>query len=287
MYRIITISLLLGLTTTACQVEDELTDELSQHSEPSAEAPDDLPPNLEAVEDEPTFSLALEGGAVLSFFVAADGSVAMLEEIPLDSGVGSVLDHPLLRDASPAVVYHAITNDGSEIPDDLYLHHAELAAAGELAPLPEALAGLERGWATTAVSDDPHPCLNAEFDENHCDHPDYAEDMCLFNAGGENTWQVPGADRYKAGFCLQEGSALSWLYYVEQAGDCNYFQAAIFAWGFDSAIHGVKYNATTYRNYVWWRSSGGLRRGFTHKAIGDAGAVYDFGNRYTWGYGCP
>ncbi len=287
MNRLIAFSILAGLTT-ACQVDDEGTDQSLQPG-PSTElaAPLDIASDTPTDQEEPTFSLTLEGGAILSFFVSEDGSVGMLEEVPLDSGVGSVLDHPLLRDASPAVVYHALTNDGSEIPEVLYAHHLDLAAAGELAPLDEALAGVERGWAATATPVSDNPCLNAVFDEAHCDHPDYAEDLCYFNNTDDLGWNVPGADRYKAGFCLQEGSARSWLYYRQQAGDCSYFSSLNFAWGMNSYLFGDEYDAPTYFNYVWWRSSGGLRRYFFHSAIAGAGAVYDFGNRYTWGNGCP
>ncbi len=287
MNRIIAISILC-LTTTACQVDDEVVDELLQPG-PSvmAELPDELGPNVEVAEDVPTFSLARGGGASLSFFVAEDGSVGMLEEIPLDSGVGSVLDHPLLRDASPAMVYHAITNDGSEMPDELYIHHEDLAAAGELAPLEEALAGQERGWAAT-MSSTENPCTNAVFDAAHCANPEYDEELCFFNASGNLTWNVPGPDRYKAGFCLQEGSARSWLYYRQQYPDCFYGYGHNYVWGAESHLLGDEYNAPTYANYIWWRASGGLRRLFYHNAIGGAGAVYDFGNRYTMGEGgCP
>jgi hypothetical protein len=280
----------LALVFAACDPEPTdttLTLEAPSGGAYAAEEPQEVI-EVESVDDVPTFSIALEGGGHLAFFVdELDGSVGMLEELPVDAGVASLLEDPRLRDASPAQVFYALTPAGTEIPEPLRAHHEGLAADGVLPPLDEALVGNERDITAAPLANSESPCWNPTFVEAHCDHPDYAEAQCWTNASGDLTWNVPGADRYKAGFCLQAGTARSWLYYRQQAGDCNYFYLQNFVWGSDSYWNGTKYSATTYRSYVWWRSSGGLRRSFYHAARGDAGAVYDFGNRYTWGYGCP
>jgi hypothetical protein len=113
--------------------------------------------------------------------------------------------------------------------------------------------------------------------------------MCLFNTDGNLTWNVSEAYRYKAGFCLQEGTARSWLAYCDGAGsidgECLYYRLDNFVWGASSYSNGDRYSATTYFHYTWWRPSNVSRRAFFHRAIGDTGAVFDFGNRYSWG-GC-
>jgi hypothetical protein len=132
---------------------------------------------------------------------------------------------------------------------------------------------------------DESPCLNATFNTNHCAHPDYEDELCFFNTGGNWTWNVGDADRYKAGFCLQAGEARSWLTYAPGAGmiddECAYFKILSFVWGSDSYFNGDRYAATTYLNHVWWRGAGGAKRAYSHRMIGDPGAVADFGNRYS------
>ncbi len=240
-----------------------------------------------AVRDEPSHEVRLESGERIAFFADEDGSVGVLSEVPIDGGAGPSLDDLRLREASPAMIYFAVTAEGSEIPAELVAHHEDLAREGEWPPLAEALAGLERGWflgspASAALP----PCQNVIFIIRHCSHPAYDEAFCKLNTGGTWSWQVPGADRYKAGFCLQQNQAHSWLYYLTQAGGCNYFQSPHFIWGFDSAVLGQPYSATTYRSYVWWRASGAPHRQFFHFGGDAQGDVFDWGQRYSWD-SCP
>jgi hypothetical protein len=240
--------------------------------------------DVEAVDRQPDLVLELGGGATLGFLIDEDG-VGMVEHIPESAHLASVLDDPFLRDASPAVVWHTLTKDGTEIPEPLRMHHEELAAIGEVAPLAEALTGQIRDLAPVPLADDESPCLNATFSVNHCNHPDYDADLCELNTSGSWAWNVPATDRYKAGFCLQEGEARSWLYYwpgvVSEESDCQYIRTANFVWGADSYLNDTRYAATTYFNYVWWRGANVAQRYYFHRAIGDAGSVFDFGNRYS------
>jgi hypothetical protein len=239
---------------------------------------------LDAMTAQPDLVLELEGGSRLGFMIDDDG-IGILEEVPAGANVASVLDDPWLRDASPAVIWYALTKEGVEIPEQLRAHHEGLAEIGELAPLEESLAGQARNVAPIPLADEDSPCLNATFDTNHCDHPDYADAVCFFNTGGNWAWNVSDADRYKAGFCLQSGEARSWLAYWAGAGsdsgECLYFRTDVFVWGADSYWNDTRYTAETYRSYVWWRASNGARRVFFHRAIGDVGSVFDWGTRYS------
>jgi len=239
---------------------------------------------LDAMTAQPDLVLELEGGSKLAFLIDEDG-IGILEEVPPSAGIASVLDHPMLRDASPAVIWYALTKAGVEIPEVLRVHHEGLAAIGELPPLDESLAGHVRGLAPVPLADETSPCLNSTFNTNHCDHSDYDDAVCIFNTDGHWAWNVSRADRYKAGFCLQEGEAQSWLAYWAGSGsvdgECLYFRTDVFVWGASSYWNGTRYTAGTYRNYVWWRASNGSQRFFFHQANGDAGSVYDWGTRYS------
>ncbi|KIG14695.1 hypothetical protein DB30_06421 [Enhygromyxa salina] len=63
-----------------------------------------------------------------------------------------------------------------------------------------------------------------------------------------------------------------------------YYRTNVYAWGGNSYLYGDRYSAETYRSYVWWTSPG-QRRVFFHRVIGDPigdpGAVFDGGNRYS------
>lgn len=255
------------------ELVETVSDEIVDHSD------------LEIVAEQPDLILPLKGGSQLGFTLDEDGSIGILEEVPKGANVASVLDDPWLRDASPAVIWYALTTEGVEIPEPLRVHHENLAAIGELAPLEEALAGQLRDLAPVPLADETSPCLNATFDTNHCDHPDYDESMCLFNTSGNWAWNTYGTDRYKAGFCLQEGTARSWLYYWPGAapvdGECVYFRFNTFVWGAGSYANGDRYSAETYLTYVWWRGANAAHRAYFHRAIADSGAVLDFGNRYS------
>jgi hypothetical protein len=243
------------------------------------------PDSASAVEETPDFVLELDSGSSVAFYVGADGGVAMLEDVPFAARVASVLDDPRLADASPAVVWHLLTGDGEQIPASLREHHEQLAARGELAPLAEALAGLPRNLAPQPLADETSPCLNATFNTNHCSNPQYDDYECWFNVNGSLTWVVPSAERYKAGFCLQAGTARSWLYYTDiwmtpGLGCTSFRELRHYVWGYDSHANGTPYNAETYRSYVYWLGDGS-RREYTLHADGDPGAVWDFGARYS------
>ncbi len=243
--------------------------------------------DVELTQDEPSFLLTLPSGERLSFYMDADGSAGVLGELPVGSKVGATLDHPALQGASPAMVYFAVVDEGVEIPLGLRAHHEGLAREGKVPALAEAVSGLKQGWLlrAPAITEDS-PCLNATFTANHCAHPDYTDAVCKLNTGADWSWNVPGANRYKAGFCLQEGSARSWLFYRSEASGCTYFSAQNFVWGFNSYLFGDTYSATTYFTYTWWRGSGAPHRWFFHFGGDGVGDVFDWGNRYSW-ESCP
>ena len=236
----------------------------------------------DAVEDKPSFAVEAPGGARLLFFADDDGSVGVLGEVPDGSERGSAIDHPELQEATPAMIYFAVTGDDSEIPEALVAHHEGLAREAGLPRLEVALEGRERGWLLA----DPNPqfgspCSNATFTVNHCGHSAYDEAFCKKNTSASWNWYVPGADRYKAGFCLQQGQAQSWLYYQVQGANCTYFQPH-YIWGFNSALFDEEYSATTYRSWVWWRGAGSPRRLWYHFGGNGSGDVFDWGQRYSW-----
>lgn len=236
-----------------------------------------------AVEAIPDHVLHLDGGSTLSFFIDEAG-VAMLEDVPADAGVASILDDPRFTDASPALVWYALTDAGTEIPEGLREHHGQLVQRGEVEPLSRALAGQARSLAPAPL-ESGSPCLNATFNAAHCSNAAYDDDQCWFNVNGELHWVVPSAERYKAGFCLQQGSARSWLSYYDAWPDpildCATSWVTSYAWGSASHIDGTNYHATTYRNYVYWAGSNGYRRTYTLHAEGNPGAVWDLGARWT------
>lgn len=241
--------------------------------------------DLELALDEPTLLVTLESGERLSFYLDENGSAGVLGQLPMGAPWRAALDHPALQGASPAMVYFAVTGEESEIPGALLAHHEGLAREGSIPALSEAVAGKSRGWlrvAPIATAADESPCLNATFTANHCAHPDYDEAVCKLNTSGTWSWNVPGANRFKAGFCLQEGDARSWLYYRSEAADCNYFTSQNFIWGLNSYLFGDEYSATTYFTYVWWRGAGAPHRWFFHFGGEGTGDVFDWGTRYSW-----
>ena len=243
------------------------------------------------VKEEPSFVVSVPDGERLLFFVDEhDEGVAVLGEVPSYSTRGSALDHPQLQDATPAMIYYAVTKDDSEIPEVLVAHHDGVAREFDLAQLEVALEGRDRGWFLTEPpnTQSSSPCANATFTTNICAHPEYDEAVCKKNTSGSWIWRVPGAYRYKAGFCLQRGRAQSWLSYEhvrwnDQQGWCEGCRVLHVAWGWESLSSGEKWSATTYLVYVWWKGAGSSwARSFEHVAGFGTGDVFDWGQRYSW-----
>lgn len=242
--------------------------------------------------EKPSFVVNIPDGERLMFFVDDhDDGVAVLGEIHSSSTRGSALDHPDLQDATPAMIYHAVTKDDSEIPEALVQHHDFAAREFDLAQLEVMLEGRDRGWFLTAEPNpqSSSPCLNATFTTNICANPAYDEAYCKKNTSGSWLWNVPGAYRYKAGFCLQQGQAHSWLTYTHGNWDPNFNGGACVvwndlhvAWGQDSLLFDQKWAATTYLNYVWW--TGSEVRNYSHFGGYGTGDLFDWGQRYSWKY---
>ncbi len=242
------------------------------------------------VKEEPCFVVSVPDSERLLFFVDKhDGGVAVLGETLSYSKRGSALDHPDLQDATPAMIYYAVTDDDSEIPEVLVVHHDAVAREFDLAQIKVALEGRNRGWFLAQLpSQQSSPCLNATFTANICAHPSYDEALCKKNTSGTWIWHVPGAYRYKAGFCLQKGQSQSWLTYThvrwnDQQGWCEGCNVVHAAWGLDSLLFDEKWSATTYLVYVYWKSAGtSWGRSYSHAGGFGTGDLFDWGQRYSW-----
>lgn len=247
--------------------------------EPVPQAP--VNDDVEAVRAEPTYVLNLEGKERVSFFVDEDGSVGVLGEVRTG---GSILDHVSLRDASPAVIYHAISPD--PVPAALLDLHKRLLDDGEVEDFELATDGRAPGWMlSVSQATSSSPCLNATFNTNHCAHGSYDDYLCKFNSSGSWNWRVGHAHRYKAGFCVQQGDSRSELTYSTQANGCTYFRALATVWG-RSFFTPEVYSATTYLSYVWWRPSGAARRSFRLTGGFSSGDVFDWGQRWSRSTAC-
>ncbi|MCB9651857.1 MAG: hypothetical protein H6730_35450 [Deltaproteobacteria bacterium] len=220
--------------------------------------------------EAPRYVIELPGEEV-RFLVDEYGSVGVLGVSR--TGV-SVLDEPELDEASPAVVFHALSRE--PIPEALLRLHEDLVGRGRVPRLEEAIAGRVAGWARPTARALSQPCRNSTFTELHCAHPDYDSSVCWLNiSGARETW-VPYAHRFKAGYCLQDGQNWGHLYYKNVLNCGNHANFADhYIWGEGHPI----YDATTYFTYVWWRPSDAPLRAFHHMST--FGGTRDFASRYS------
>lgn len=245
--------------------------------DPSAEPPiatiepgaggESHPDDLTAV---PSYMIELPGEDV-RFFVDEYGSVGILGTSR--TGV-SVLDHPELDEAPPAVVFHALSE--KRIPDEFLALHEDLVDQGEIAPLEALIAARPAGWARPLGQAVSQPCVNSTFKDRHCAHPSYDSSVCWLNISGSRMTWVPYAHRFKAGYCLQDGTNWGNLYYQDVLNCGNHANfPKHYIWGEPYTI----YNATTYFTYVWWRPSSAPLRAFRH--FSTWGGTRDFASRYS------
>lgn len=248
-------------------------------------APETVPmrdlPGLDAATEirvvEPTFVIDVREGERVAFYVDPEGSVGMLGTVATGA---SVLDHVALRDASPAVVHHAISE--APVPEALRALHDRLVADGEVEPFEVATSGRAPGWMRfVASANTASPCYNSTFRTNHCEHESYDDYLCKLNSSGSWTWRVGHAHRYKAGFCVQSGASKSVLSFNEHAGACQYWRDFNAIWGFDFSQPEVYFQATSYLTYVWWRPSGAPRRSFQLTGGYASGDTFDWGQRWS------
>lgn len=240
------------------------------------------PEHADVIIDAPTYMIELNKEQVL-FFVDEDGSVGMLGAVRTG---GSVLDHVALRDASPAVVYHALSRD--PVPPELMLLQESLGVEEHARPFEAAIEGRSAGWMrNVSRATSSSPCLNATFSTNHCAHSSYDEHLCKLNSSASWTRQVSHAHRYKAGFCLQQGTSVGTLTYRRQTSGCSYSSTEHVVWGYaPGGLHPKIHSATTYLTYVWWRPSGASRRSFRHIGGYSSGDVFDWGQRWSRSTAC-
>lgn len=285
----------LSLVLAACSV-GACGPDLPSHP-PAAAIPEDatrLPDDAEAlpgavVVDEPSFLLHLQSGEELSFYIYDDGTVGVAG---LNRQGGSVLDDPLMQDASPAEIFHAVSND--PMPPGLAIHHGRLAADGEVPPLEEAIDAVPAGWRNRVRFSSSSPCLNATFAAAHGAHPSYPSSIIRLNTSATWTYVTRSVDRYKAGFCLQSGQGKGALNYKieetgprpEALGTCGY-SGYRNIYGQTPAFSMLNYSATTYRSYLWWRPSDAPRRKFWHRAGYSVGDTYDWAQRFRVSGPCP
>lgn len=239
------------------------------------------------VEEKAAFSVSVGDNEQLNFVIDEhDEGVAILG----GTENGSVLDHPLLQDATPAMIYHGVTTSGEEVPDVLLRHHESVVRQFDRRLADGALEPRRRGWL---LADLPtvyatSACDNAAFRKNICAHHLYDESLCKIDTTGTWTWSVPGAYRYKAGVCLQTGQAISYLSYEhvrhnEALGGCESCRTLHVGWGLESLLFDTKFSAGTYKNYVHWKTpSTQWGRNYTHVIVLDPGSVANWGQRYSW-----
>ncbi len=239
-------------------------------------------PSKDARTIEASYVLKTAAKERIAFYVGEDQSVGILAELS-NRETDSLLNHPAFADASPAEIYYALDTTG-EVPSEIVQHHEKWVAEGSFRPFAEIVAEKTPGWAQYISSaSSSSPCLNATFTANHCAHPQYADSVCRTNTSGSWYWIVPGANRYKAGYCLQSGQNRAWLYYLRGYPDdpCLYFNQPNYVWGLQSHLSGDLYSATTYRVWTWWRGAGGAYRSWHHYAGSGSGDLFDWGQRYS------
>lgn len=226
--------------------------------------------------DRPKYVIELPGEEV-RFLVDEFGSVGILGVS--QTGV-SVLDEPELDEASPAVVFHALSED--PIPSDLLWLHEDLVHQGRVPPLEDALAGRLAGWARPRAQALSQPCRNSTFKDRHCAHPSYDSSICWLNIEGYRLNHVSQARRFKAGLCVQNGGARSALIRQNEISCTSFDNTSHFIWGEpEDQPYGTVFVATTYLSYVWWRPSNAPLRYFASNLGPTNMGVYDWALRYS------
>ncbi len=212
-----------------------------------------------------------------------DGSVGVLVQ---GGASGSILEHSLLGDASPAVIYHAVSHDA--VPPELMTLHAQLHADGEVEEFSVETQGKLPGWLLDVSFDSTSPCWNPTFRANHCAHPLYDSQICIVNDVHNGVFLARRTRRFKAGFCLQQGlSRVELFRYTVGWWSCDYDLQSAQIWPLEQFPWYV--SATHYLSYVWWAPSSGDPRDFVYRGGGDddRNAVADIGMRWSrWDDSC-
>jgi hypothetical protein len=268
MYRILIASTLIF---SACTVDQEPVD----------------PETHAHAEDQLVAELKLGEGSTARFFASEDGSAGVLESVTSGPAVITGELAQLHDLDSIAELYWALSDEGTEVPELLLRHHSAMADdAGRAHIFASERGSLRQRYETRLrLFDGTGPCLNAEFNANHCAIAGYPDGpACIFDTAGDPSWFTGHTTRFKAGFCLSSGQAHSSLTYNHTFADCNSCRALHGVWG--GFLHPGPYSAQTYFTWTWIGPSGAQKRTWDHESDGLAGAVYDWATRFDASNSC-
>lgn len=244
--------------------------------------------NTEGILDEPIASLEAMEGIKVDFYAWEDGSAGVLESV---SGADfSILQNADISEKTPAEIFWALSSPGTPIPELLVEHHEDIRMEEKLAPMEKIKAGNPQGWALQQLNfrSGSSPCNNSNFIANHClPKSGYTHGKSFIDTNGNWTWWAKPVRRYKAGFCLSNGTVNDYLYYTVQAGDCNYFRTAYYIWGGPPLLTSSQWNAVSYLSWTWWAGSSTPSRLWYHCSFnGHSGDRYDWSCIYKFGSIC-
>jgi hypothetical protein len=261
------------------------------HADPEEIAGDDLAEQVrhdQRVMDEPIAVLDLTAGQHVSFFAWPDGSAGVMSESALDDV--ALLDELELDHLSVAEVFWGLSAPGTEIPAALQRHH-DLMIADDGRDTP--LGATEQGWMIERLdglrAGGGHArgyaaCDNDTFSDEICTSATYPDGpSCHFDQSGTRTWTTGVTSRFRAGFCLDEGSAISSLWYDTYHSDCTVTKVYHGIWG---GLGSTVYDANIYLNWWWIGPSGAAKRVWGHRAEGVSGANFDWGTKFLTSSSC-
>jgi hypothetical protein len=233
------------------------------------------------VQEVPVATIEL-GGDEYEFFAWEDGSAGLLH-----AGSGRLAPElEGLEDASVAEVFWALSDPGTPIPDLLQRHHEQMAAEWGTSPDPRVG---PQGWLAEEVVEMPEgvpaipsQCTNATFNSNICGSATYPNGPgCFNNVTGSIGWYTAGTSRYRAGLCVQAGSANDYLSYAEytNSSSCNVTWRVLYTiWGYSFNSYPSPHS-NIYLSWWWIAPSNAPRRAWDHVGSNYSGAVYDWGTK--------
>lgn len=229
-----------------------------------------------AADDALVATLTVQGAEV-QFFAWDDGSAGVLEAS--DGQLTASLDE-MMAYASVAEVFWALSDDGQAIPDELLRHHVHMA--GDWGTSADPRLG-DQGWLAREPARVPaSSCTNATFNSNICGSGTYPDGpSCFNNVTGSISWTTAATSRYRAGVCVQSGSANDYLSYehYSDASSCNTTCGASHTvWGYSWNTYSSPLTSI-YLNWWWVAPSTAARRKWRHSGSNHSGAVYDWGTK--------
>lgn len=227
----------------------------------------------------PVATLEIDG-TEFRFFAWEDGSAGLLQ-----AGAGPLATPvaDLLEQVTVAEVFWALSEPGTPIPELLESHHQQMARDWEITADPRFG---RQGWLIDELPEQVEvsgsACLNATFNSNICGSSTYPDGPgCFNNLTGSVAWYTGGTSRYRAGVCVQSGSANDWLsysHYTNQASCTSSCGVAHTIWGYAWNAYPSPHT-NLYLNWWWIAPSNAARRSWDHVGSNYSGAVYDWGTK--------